>query len=340
MSALPPAEQAVSASFAAVPAPRRRAWEVYGEAVAAAREIYRVCETEQHAAALFWPENVVRKILICLREGNSEILALVNRSVPDHFIFGHVPNITILSLRLGMAMGLEDEDSVTLGLAAFLSELGLSPHLELASKATTLTDDEYRLLRTHVEEGMKMLDLFPLPESQIKVTLKRVIGQCHERVSGKGYPAGLTDEAIHLFAKIIGMADAYEAMTHPRPWRARTLPHLVLRNMVEENSGEFDPIQIRCFVECLSFYPPGTFVRLNTGEIARVISPTPDLPLRPRVWVFMNESGHRLETARTLTLAACPTVFISDAVDETAIKTDDRRLALELRAQCWWVKGL
>ncbi len=321
------------------PSHRRRAWEVYGEAVGAARDIYRVLGPEtKRASALFWPENIVRKILLLLREGDAEILALTNRSVPDHFLFGHVPNITILSLRLGLAMGLEEEDAVTLGLAAFLSELGLASHLELASKATKLTDEEYRILRTHVEEGVKMLALFPLPESQMKTTIREVVGQCHERISGKGYPGGLKKDAIHPFAKIIGMMDAYEAMTHARPWRARTLPHVVLRKMVEENQDEFDVLQIRTFVECMSFYPPGTFVQLNSGEIGRVASPTRDLPLRPRVSVFMDAAGRRLEAPRMISLSSSPTLFIVDAVDETTLKTADPRLALELRAQAWWVK--
>lgn len=324
-----------------LPSLRRRAWEVYGEAVNAARDIYHVLEPQNKSpASLFWPENIVRKILLLLREGDNEILALANRSVPDHYLFGHVPNITIFSLRLGLAVGLEEEDAVTLGLAAFLSELGLASHLELASKPTKLTDEEYRLLRTHVEEGVKMLDLFPLPESQMKATLREVLGQCHERISGKGYPGGLKKESIHLFAKIIGMVDAYEAMTHARPWRARTLPHVVLRKMVEENQDEFDALQIRSFVECLSFYPPGTFVLLNSGEVGRVVSSTPDLPLRPRLWVFMDASGRRLPAARHVSLAANPRLFIIDAVDETKIKTEDPRLSLELRAQCLWVKGL
>lgn len=323
------------------PSLRRRAWEVYGEAVAAARDIYRVLEPEsKKTSVLHWPENIIRKILLLLSEGDAEILALANRSVSDHYLFGHVPNIAIFSLRLGLAVGLEEEDAVTLGLAAFLSELGLASHLELTSKPTKLTDAEYRLLRTHVEEGVKMLDLFPLPESQMKTTLRQVMGQCHERVGGKGYPGGLTKDAIHPFAKIIGMVDAYEAMTHPRPWRARSLPHVILRKMVEENQDDFDVLLIRTFVECLSFYPPGTYVRLNSGEMGCVSAPTPDLPLRPRVWVFMDAMGRRLASPRTVSLSASPTLFIVDAVDETTIKTPDPRLALELRAQGWWVKGL
>lgn len=321
------------------PSARQRAWTVYGEAVHAAREIYRVLEPEQkQSAALFWPENIVRKMLLHLRNDNSELLALTLRSVPDHFLFGHVPNITLLSLRLGLEVGLEEEDSVTLGLAAFLSELGLAPLLELAAKPTKLTDEEFRLLRGHVEEGKKLLDMFPLPESAMKATIREVIGQCHERSGGKGYPGGLKKDAIHLFARIVGLADTYEAMTHPRPWRSPTLPHDVLRQMIEENRDEFDSMLVRSLVECLGFYPPGSFVRLNSGEIGRVTRPEPGLPLRPQVWIFMDTMGHRLERPLAYSLVTRPTLFVQEAVNETTIKTTDPRLALELRAQRWWLK--
>jgi HD-GYP domain-containing protein (c-di-GMP phosphodiesterase class II) len=321
------------------PSDRRRAWSVYGEAVRAAQEIYRILEPEQKKpAALFWPENIIRKMLFFLREDNHELLALSLRSVPDHFLFGHVPNITVLSLRLGLAVGLEEEDIVTLGLAAFLSELGLAPLMELASKPTKLTDEEYRLLRDHVEEGKKLLDLFPLPDSPMKATIREVIGQCHERSGGKGYPGGLKKEAIHPFARIIGLVDTYEAMTHPRPWRSPTLAHDVLRQMIEENRDEFDSLLIRSFVESLGFYPPGSFVRLNTGEIGRVTQPEPGLPLRPRVWAFLDGAGNRLGKPVTYALVTRPTLYIESPVDETTLKTTDPRLALELRAQRWWLK--
>jgi HD-GYP domain-containing protein (c-di-GMP phosphodiesterase class II) len=320
---------------------RARAADVYGEAVTAAREIYKILEPEAKTPeALFWPENVIRKMLALLQAGDQELLALVSRSVSDHFLFGHVPNVTILSLRLGLAVGITDEDAVTLGLAAFLNDLGLASHLELAAKATKITDDEYRLLRTHVEEGIKMLDLFPLPESAMRATLRRVISQCHERTDGRGYPGRLKKDEIHPFAKIIGMMDTYEAMTHLRPWRARTIPHDVLRKMIEENENEFDPGLIRTFVECLSLYPPGSYVRLNTGEIGVVTATHADLSLRPRVWLMMDSAGRRLENQRIVNLALSPGLFVADAVDETTLSISDPRLKLELRAQRWWVKGL
>lgn len=329
---------------AAVPtspaADRPRAPAVYGEAVALAREVYRAAEVDRVGTALPWPENTVRKMVTLIRAGDTDLLSLADRSVMEHFLFGHIPNVTILSLRVGQGIGLGEEDLVTLGLAAFLHDVGLADHMELAAKATKLTDDEYKTLRTHVESGQKVLDLFAIPESDFKATIRRVIGQSHERPAGQGYPGRLTEENIHPFAKIISLVDVYESLSHARPWRPRMLPHDVLRQLIEEPASEFDPGLLRLLVEALSLYPPGSYVRLNTREIGRVASVNAGLPLRPRLSLFVDGDGRRLDAPQPVNLAVTPDRFITEAVDETKIKTADARLALELRAQRWWVKGL
>ncbi|MBK8871023.1 MAG: hypothetical protein IPN19_08225 [Elusimicrobia bacterium] len=318
-----------------------RAETVYNEAAMAARLLYRTLETEEkNPTSLFWPENIIRKIWLLLNEGSPRLLALTLRSTPDHFLFSHVANMTVLSMRLGLAVGLEEDDLITLGLSAFLNEMGLAPLLELVSKPTTLTDDEVKRIRQHVEAGVKMLDLFAIPENSRKATLRQIIGQCHERVSGTGYPKGLKKEAIHPFAKLIGIVDSYEALTHPRPWRSKTLPADVLKRFVEENPEEFDPLLIRALVDSLSLYPPGSFVKLNTGETAQVAVTIPGLPLRPQVRVIMDKTGQRVLPPRTVSLAAQPTLFVTEPIDETTLSTPSSRLRLELRAQTLWVKGL
>lgn len=325
---------------AAEPAPLR-AETVYDEAVAAARLLYRTLESDgKNPTALFWPENVVRKIWLMLHEGNTRLLALTLRSTPDHFLFGHVANMTVLSMRLGLAVGLEEDDLITLGLSAFLNEMGLARLLDMVSKPTTLTEEELRQIRQHVEAGVKMLDLFAVPENSRKATLRQIIGQCHERVSGTGYPKGLKKDAIHPFAKMIGIVDSYEALTHPRPWRSKTLPADVLKRFVEDNPEEFDPLLIRALVDSLSLYPPGSFVRLNTGDTAQVDVTIPGLPLRPRVRVIADKTGQPVVPARPVSLVADPTLFVSEPIDETILSTPSSRLRLQLRAQTLWVKGL
>ncbi len=92
-----------------------RAETVYNEAAMAARLLYRTLETEEkNPTSLFWPENIIRKIWLLLHEGSPRLLALTLRSTPDHFLFSHVANMTVLSMRLGLAVGLEEDDLMEL----------------------------------------------------------------------------------------------------------------------------------------------------------------------------------------------------------------------------------
>ena len=335
------------------PASAPRPADVYGDVMAAARELYKKIApalgedpakpVESAASApgsLTLPWDPVRKIIGLLSGGDQEILALADRSASDHFLFSHVVNVTIVALRLGLALDLRGAELETLGLSAFLHDLGLIAHMEITAKPTKLSPEETQRLRGHVQEGQKLLDLFGGWTEELKATVSRVIGESHEREEGQGYPAQLSADRIHLFAKVIAMADVYEAMTHMRPWRPRTVPHDVLRSFVEENAAEFDPTLIRAMIDTFSLYPPGSFVRLSTGEIGRVLTTSPGLPLRPRVWVMIDEKGGRVDGQRVVNLGTKPGTFITEAVDETKIKTTDQRLALALRAQRWWVRGL
>ncbi len=292
------------------------------------------------AGSLPLPREAVAKITALLRAGDQEILALADRSASDHFLFGHVANVAIFSLRLGMAVEIPADDLETLGLCAFLHDIGLADQMELAARPARFTEEEARAIRVHAEEGKKRLDFFSGWTTDLKATVAQVIGETHARSRGGGEAGSGSSEDIHPFAKIIGLTEVYEALTHMRPWRPRTVPHDVLRSFVEENAAEFDPGLIRSLVETLSLYPPGSFVRLSTGDVGRVLTANAGLPLRPRVWLMIDPQGRRVEGNVVLNLAVKPAVFITDAVDETKIRTADPRLALALRAQRWWVRGL
>lgn len=323
---------------------RERAADVYGAAMEASRLIFRTAQpeavpAEENAPAaktLPLPRKPVADILALLQSGDQEILALADRSASDHFLFGHAVNVTIYALRLGMALELPREELASLGVAGFLHDLGLAGHMELAAKPAKLTDAEVRTLQTHLRSGEKLLDLFDDWPGDLKALTRRVIVETHQRQSGPS-----PDSAdIHPFAKILSLCEIYEALTHMRPWRARTVPHEVLRSFVEDNPADIDPGLVRAFVETLSLYPPGSFVRLSTGEVGRVMSTTPGLPLRPKVWVMIDAAGKRAAGTRILNLAIKPSIYITDAVDETKIRTQDQKLALALKAQRWWLRGL
>ena len=131
-----------------------------------------------------------------------------------------------------------------------------------------------------------------------------------------------------------------QALTHVRAWRPRYLPHDALRLLIEQHESSFESGVVKAWIETISLYPTGSFVRLNSGEIGRVIFTNAGLPTRPRVKVLIDGKGNHLSKPRYVNLAAQPIAYITDAVNEEKIQSRDQRLLLELRAQRWWVKGL
>jgi HD-GYP domain-containing protein (c-di-GMP phosphodiesterase class II) len=318
-----------------------RAADVYSDAVNAARSLYQsLIQSDELAGPTTVPLATLDQLVRLAVEGDPELLGLVDRCASDHHVYTHIVNVTILALRLGAQIGLPPEDLTILAQAAFLHDIGMASHLELAQKPTALTDDEQRLLYAHTTEGIKRLDRFTELTGKSRTIVRTVLGQVHERRRGGGYPCGLEGDEIHPFAQLLSLCDAYEAMTHPRPFRERVIPHEAMRRLVEEHEDEFDAAHVGALLEVFSLYPPASFVKLNTGDVARVVGVNPGLPTRPKVRLLMDAQGHRIPGKKTINLSAKPGLYIAEAVDETKLRTPDARLAVELRAQRWWVKGL
>lgn len=316
-----------------------KAMEVYEQAVNAARHIYKSLETSP-ASPLPVPKEVLFKIVAVLESGNPELLALADRSAPDNYLYCHAVNVTILSVRLGLELKLSHDDLHVLALGAFLHDIGMVKLLPLAMKPGRLTDAEMAEMRRHPIESQKLLASFPTLAGPALEAVKQIVGQNHERAGGQGYPERRQGDAIHPFAKLVGVCDVYESVTHARAWRGRTLPHTALRHLIEEHESAFDPGVVKTLIEALSLYPPGSFVKLSSGEIGRVVALNQGLPTRPHVKLLLDARGARLAGPKLVNLALQPVVYVADAVDETQIPTADQRLLMELRAQRWWVKGL
>lgn len=316
-----------------------QATEVYSAAVAAAREIYRALEKPLEVSSLDVPEEVLRRLIAVVRADNQEILTLADRSAPDNYLYGHVVNVCVFALRLGMSMNLSDDEMMTIATGAFLHDTGMVAYLPMVLKPTRLTEQEVKQLQKHSEDGVKLLGKFPGIIGEKLETISTIVGQVHERMEGMGYPQALGQDAIHRLAKIVSVCDMYESLTHMRAWRSRLLPHHVLRVMIEEHERTFEPGLVKSLVEALSLYPPGSFVRLSSGEVGRVVAVNQGLPTRPKVKVLVDAQGQRIAAPKVVNLAAHPVLYVADAVDETKLATSDQRLLLELRAQRWWVRG-
>jgi len=165
----------------------------------------------------------------------------------DEYTRGHSERVFHVSVKIGEALGLSHEELQILSWAALLHDVGkIAIQRSILNKPARLTDDEYRTIQSHPVRGCKVLE--PIP--QLRNVLP-TIRHHHERYDGRGYPDGLAGEAIPRLARIIAVADAYDAITSTRAYReARTTEYA--REQIETGAGsQFDPEVARVFLELM-----------------------------------------------------------------------------------------
>lgn len=220
----------------------------------------------------------------------------------------HMLNTAIFAVKIAQGSGCREEELPWLGLAACLHDIGMAiVPPRIVNKTSDLTAEEQALIRVHPEKGFRILQgLGPEYEWLANVAL-----QHQEREDGSGYPRGLKGDEIHEFAKIIGLADIYEALTHPRPYRAQPRSPLeVAKEIINGERGHFPSHILKGFLRGLSTFPVGSWVRLNTGEGARIVVTNAAFPLRPVVEILTDAKGERVEPARRVDLSANTLLYI------------------------------
>ena len=139
----------------------------------------------------------------------------------------------------------------------------------------------------------------------------------HERWDGQGYPDGLLGNAIDIGARIVSVADAFEAMVSKKSYRDSMIGYQAIKNLMADNGRRFDPAVIIAFTKIMGIYPIGSIVRLNDSSIARVITIHTDAPMRPVVQMLADNKGNVIGTGSvtTVDLLEVRSLFIKEAID-------------------------
>ncbi|MBI4567072.1 MAG: HD domain-containing protein, partial [Planctomycetes bacterium] len=226
------------------------------------------------------------------------LLNFVNLRKRGDYLVPHSLNVAILAINVGVQLGYEVERLGELGCAALLHDLGmLRLSEELLATRRRLSRKELAAVRDHPAAGLKALtSVSSYPE-----TTPLVLYQEHERCDGSGYPEGTRGDAIHDFAKIVAVADVYDALISRRPWREAESPFKALADVLQmAESGLLDPAASRGLLEALSRFPVGSWVELTDGSVAKVVAARPDGLDRPEVAVLTslaNKSYQRVDLA-------------------------------------------
>jgi putative methionine-R-sulfoxide reductase with GAF domain len=171
----------------------------------------------------------------------------------DSYTAGHSGRVTVFGVAIGEEMGLDAETLRRLRLAGLLHDVGkIGIKDSVLGKPGRLTDEEFEVMKRHPEVGGAILK----PVARLGEVIPGVVSH-HERVDGRGYPLGLKGEEIPLIARILGVADAFDAMTSDRVYRPRLSDETALAEIKKHSDTQFDGGVVRAF---LSAYAKGKIV--------------------------------------------------------------------------------
>ena len=217
---------------------------------------------------------------------NHDALSCMSRlRMKDEYLIEHSLNVSILMSIFAKHLGIEREVIEQLALGAFLHDVGkvLIPS-EILNKPGRFTDEEYDIMKKHVNFGVKVLEDSP----NISHMIMSIIKEHHERLDGTGYPKQLSGEDISKYGRMIAIVDSYDAMTAERVYKAGMHPIKAFKILVKEAPNGYDEELVEKFIQCLGVYPIGTLVKLNSGKLGLISKLNKSRPLHPYVRVFYN----------------------------------------------------
>ena len=218
------------------------------------------------------------------------LLSLTSLKNYSEHTYTHSVNVCVLTLAIAHAQGVTEEEASVIGVGGLMHDMGKAKiPLSILDKPGPLTDQERKVIMNHPMESERLLkEVGNIPEAAIAIA-----GQHHEKVNGSGYPRGLTGDQMHRFASMAAVADVYDALTSPRPYKPGLPPHIALRVVFDGRGSEFDDGVVDTFIRSLGIYPVGSFVKLDTGEMGVVTQVNPEDALRPKVGIIFTRFGKK-----------------------------------------------
>ena len=269
-------------------------------AISEAREIFTICQKKviemqmkklMEARIKESTMPLIAELVKCITEKEDMVLNLVDLKIYDEYILYHSVNVAILSIMLGQKMGLEEEMLIKLGLSGILHDLGtVFLGKDLFNRTDKLTKQEFELMKQHPVLGHKFIKEF----YEMPMHTARGILQHHERLDGSGYPTGEKGDRIILFSRILGIADAYDALTSDRPYRPAMIPVEAIHVLRESSGTQYDGEIVEEAAKKIGHFPVGMCVELSNNVKAIVYENHLGCGNRPTLKVIRRNLGDSL----------------------------------------------
>ena len=217
-------------------------------------------------------KRVIQGMIEIITKEESILLGMSTIRNYDDYTYTHSVNVAILAMCVGRRLGLSRNLVEQLGLCGLFHDLGkVDVPIELITKTSKLTDDEYEKVKSHSLNSVRQI-LRLNADHSLKSKLVLPPFEHHLGIDLSGYPQSTRKAPISLLGRILAVADHYDAMTSSRSYRTTPIsPDIALKMMLEEAGTVLDPIILKVFIEMIGIYPVGSFLILNSREVGLAV---------------------------------------------------------------------
>ena len=224
--------------------------------------------------------NHAKNIVTEITNDKNKMIELTYLSSYHNYTYNHCINVAHISVIIGIAIGFTDIELQNLSLAALLHDIGkASIPIDILDKNGKLSEEEYNLIKKHPQVGYDMLK----DNIDIPATVRVSIYSHHENEDGTGYPQNLTGDKIYKYAKIIHIADVFDALVSKRAYKEEMNPADALEYINSQVNKMFDYEIVKIFNNYVVLYTIGSKVELSDGRIGYVLANYQGQPSRPDI---------------------------------------------------------
>ena len=274
-------------------------------------------------------EGYLKDILV---EGDSAIRLL--GQIPSDKASMHPVNVTVVSLLLGKAMGMDRNALTELGLAAFLHDIGKTNLPErVRFHDESFTASESKLYQDHVAQSVILGRSMALPK-----TVLLAMSQHHELADGHGFPQGLKVDSISMAGRILALVNRFDNLCNPVRNGMALTPHEALSLLFAQHKSRFDSAVLSAFIRMMGVYPPGSVVQLIDDRHALVVAVNSAKPLKPRV--IVHEAGLARSDALILDLEHAPSMGIRRSLKPSSLPSAALDFLAPAQRVCYFFESL
>ena len=224
-------------------------------------------------------DSIAGHLMNAINENDAIAIDISALKTSDEYTFKHSVDVATISMIVAKQLGMSQQQIYDIGVSGLLHDIGKTKiPLEILNKPGKLDEKEFDTMKQHSVFGYRMVKDRP----EFNNAISMGVLQHHEKINGSGYPLGFNEDKITDYAKILTVADIYDALVTERPYKSAYSQRDAVE-MIMSMTAELDIKAMRAFLESMILYPVDSLVMLSNGEKARVVKNNPHYILRPTV---------------------------------------------------------